>query len=230
MKRINIAIDGHSACGKSTTAKAVAEHLGYTYIDTGAMYRAVTYYLMKHHIGVTDDQSLQEALGQIHIEFRMVNGKSHTFLNGEDVESVIRTPEIAAQVSTVSAVSAVRRAMVEQQQAMGAMKGVVMDGRDIGTVVFPDAELKVFMTADPDIRAERRRAELLAKGIEDDVQTVKANLLHRDELDSTREDSPLRQAADAIVIDTSHISPEDQVFLVLEQYRRMAKSWSAEAS
>lgn len=222
MRKINIAIDGHSACGKSTTAKAVAKELGYIYIDTGAMYRAVTHYFMTAKIAVSDGEAVAKALENIHIEFRKVNAQVHTFLNGEDVEAIIRRPEVAEQVSTVSAVSAVRRAMVAQQQAMGKSKGVVMDGRDIGTVVFPDAELKIFMTADPDIRAQRRLEELQQKGITQDIQTVKANLLHRDELDSNREDSPLRMAEDSIVIDTSDITPEQQVQVVLDRFREIA--------
>jgi CMP/dCMP kinase len=221
MKQINIAIDGHSACGKSTTAKAVAKELGYIYIDTGAMYRAVTHYFMTTGTDPSEEEAVASALEHIHIEFRKVDGQVHTFLNGEDVEAIIRRPEVAEQVSTVSAVSAVRRAMVAQQQAMGRSKGVVMDGRDIGTVVFPDAELKVFMTADPDIRAQRRLEELQQKGISQDLETVKANLLHRDELDSSREDSPLRMAEDSIVIDTSNITPEQQVQVVLDRFREI---------
>jgi cytidylate kinase len=222
MKQINIAIDGHSACGKSTTAKAVAKELGYIYIDTGAMYRAVTYYFMTTGADPSDEEDVASALRNIQIEFRKVDGQVHTFLNGEDVEAIIRRPEVAAQVSTVSAVSAVRRAMVAQQQAMGKSKGVVMDGRDIGTVVFPDAELKIFMTADPDIRAKRRLEELQQKGITQDIETVKGNLLHRDELDSNREDSPLRMAEDSIVIDTSNITPQQQVQVVLDKFREIA--------
>jgi cytidylate kinase len=221
MKQINIAIDGHSACGKSTTAKAVAKELGYIYIDTGAMYRAVTYYFMTTGADPSDEEAVASALRNIQIEFRKVDGQVHTFLNGEDVEAIIRRPEVAAQVSTVSAVSAVRRAMVAQQQAMGKSKGVVMDGRDIGTVVFPDAELKIFMTADPDIRAQRRLEELQQKGITQDIETVKGNLLHRDELDSNREDSPLRMAEDSIVIDTSNITPGQQVQVVLDKFREI---------
>jgi CMP/dCMP kinase len=221
MKQINIAIDGHSACGKSTTAKAVAKELGYIYIDTGAMYRAVTHYFMTKGIDPSDDSAVGDALANIQIEFRKTDAQVHTFLNGEDVEAIIRRPEVAEQVSTISAVSAVRRAMVAQQQVMGRSKGVVMDGRDIGTVVFPDAELKVFMTADPDIRAQRRLEELQHKGISQDLETVKANLLHRDELDSNREDSPLRMAEDSIVIDTSNTTPGQQVQMVLDKFREI---------
>jgi cytidylate kinase len=217
MRKINIAIDGHSACGKSTTAKQVATVLGYTYIDTGAMYRAVTLYFLKNGIDFKDDHAVKEAIDSMDITFEWVipNEPAHTFLNGKDVEAEIRAPFVAEKVSEVSTISAVRKFLVAQQQKMGMHKGVVMDGRDIGTVVFPDAELKVFMTADPDIRAKRRQDELKAKGIDQPLDEVKKNLLSRDHIDSTRSDSPLKLAEDAIVIDTSYLSMNEQAEKVL---------------
>lgn len=216
MKKINIAIDGHSACGKSTTAKAVASALQYIYVDTGAMYRAVTLYMIEHKTDLTDVEAVEQILPDIQISFTRANGQMRTILNGTDVEEQIRRPEVAARVSEVSAISAVRRKLVSLQQQMGKDKGVVMDGRDIGTVVFPDAELKIFMTARPDVRSVRRQAELLQKGINEPLESVKENLLQRDEMDSSREDSPLRQANDAVVLDTSDTSPEEQVAFVCQ--------------
>lgn len=217
-RKINIAIDGYSGCGKSTTAKAVAKYLGYTYIDTGAMYRAVTLFFQRADVNIDDAAAVASALKQLEIRFiyHDSDNKLHTYLNGEDVEADIRTPEVAAFVSPVAAISAVRRKLVEQQQAMGREKGVVMDGRDIGTVVFPDAECKFFMTADADIRAHRRVEELAANGVVASFESVRANLLERDEIDSNRADSPLKKAEDAIEIDTSHITIAEQINQVLE--------------
>lgn len=222
LKKINIAIDGYSGCGKSTTAKAVAKALGYTYIDTGAMYRAVTLFFQRTGVDILNEAEVLSALKQLEIRFyyHEADQKLHTYLNGEDVESAIRTPEVAAFVSPVAAISAVRRKLVEQQQEMGREKGVVMDGRDIGTVVFPDAECKFFMTADVDIRAKRRVEELAANGVMATVESVRANLLERDHIDSSRADSPLKQADDAIEIDTSHITIEDQIEKVLKLVRK----------
>lgn len=211
MNKIIIAIDGYSSCGKSTIAKSLAEALDYIFIDTGAMYRAVTYFFLKNNIDVKDAAAVEKALEQISISFQKNENKNETYLNGENVEKAIRTMEVSSHVSPVAAVSAVRRAMVAQQQAIGVEKGVVMDGRDIGTVVFPDAEMKLFVTADPDIRAQRRHVELLKRGEQIDIESVKANLLERDEIDSNRADSPLRQAEDAIVLDTSHMTMEEQL-------------------
>lgn len=217
-KKINIAIDGHSGCGKSTTAKAVAKILGYTYIDTGAMYRAVTLYFQNLQIDIENEEQVNQALKKIEIRFvfHPETSKMHTYLNGQDVEEAIRKPEVAAFVSPVAAISAVRKALVHQQQEMGKMKGVVMDGRDIGTVVFPDAECKFFMTADPDIRAERRVEELKLSGVEASFESVKENLLERDRIDSNRADSPLKKAEGAIVIDTSYITIDYQINQVLD--------------
>ncbi|MEQ8707086.1 MAG: (d)CMP kinase [Phaeodactylibacter sp.] len=208
MKKIIIAIDGYSSCGKSTLAKSLAARFGYTYIDSGAMYRAVTLYLLNQGVKVEESLSVSEALKAINIRFAPNN---HTLLNGEDVEQEIRQMAVSNYVSEVAAVPEVRRAMVSQQQQMGAEKGLVMDGRDIGTVVFPKAELKIFLTADPDIRAKRRYEELLHKRQDASLQEVKANLAHRDHIDSTREDSPLRKAADAIIIDNTLLNREEQL-------------------
>lgn len=208
MKKIIIAIDGYSSCGKSTLAKSLASHLGYTYIDSGAMYRAVTLFLLEHGIKVEDHDRVQAALQDINIRFAENN---HTLLNGRDVEREIRQMSVSNYVSEVAAVPEVRRAMVSQQQQMGEERGIVMDGRDIGTVVFPKAELKIFLTAEPEIRARRRYDELAQKGQEATLEAVKANLTHRDHIDSTREDSPLRQAADAVIIDNTLLNREEQL-------------------
>lgn len=215
MKRIVIAIDGYSACGKSTTARAVANKLGYTYVDSGAMYRAVTWYLLQNGVDI-GQQDVRKWLDEINITFRSnIDGKPVTYLNDEDVEEKIRAMDVSEHVSAVAALSVVRRAMVRQQQAMGKEKGIVMDGRDIGTVVFPKAELKIFMTARPDIRAARRLEELEQKGIESSLEEVVTNLQERDRIDTTRSDSPLRKAADAIELDNSNLSFEEQVEKVI---------------
>ncbi|MFZ1496305.1 MAG: (d)CMP kinase [Saprospiraceae bacterium] len=214
--KIIIAIDGFSSCGKSTLAKDVAQHLGYGYIDTGAMYRAVTLYFMRHQVDLTNTETVLRALEAINIHFERIENNNRTFLNDEDVEGFIRTPEVSANVSQVAAISEVRRAMVKQQQAMGKRRGIVMDGRDIGTVVFTDAELKIFLTADKSIRAQRRLDELAAKGYNISKKEVLHNLEERDRIDSTREDSPLRKAVDAIEIDNTHLSREAQTKQVLE--------------
>jgi CMP/dCMP kinase len=218
LKKIVIAIDGYSACGKSTTAKQVATILGYRYIDTGAMYRAVTLYFLDHHVALTNPREVSRALQQIHITFK-VNSRniSETFLNGLSVEKDIRDMRVSENVSQVSTLKEVRHALVEQQRRMGKEKAVVMDGRDIGTVVFPNAELKMFMTADILVRAFRRQKELLNRGQLVDLDDVIDNLLHRDKIDTSREESPLRQAEDAMVIDTTHITVDEQVDEVVRQ-------------
>lgn len=224
MKKINIAIDGYSACGKSSTAKRVAQRLGYIYIDSGAMYRAVTLYLQQHLIDIDNLEGIAQALHQIQIDFRKAGEVFHTFLNGVDVEQEIRQPAVAAQVSEVAAMSNVRRMLVEQQQKMAAQKGVVMEGRDIGSVVMPDAELKFFMTADVDVRTKRRQDELLKKsGKLFPLEELKANLQHRDRIDSTREDSPLTRVPDAIEIDTTHITLEEQIQLICDKAMALIK-------
>ncbi|GAB4498749.1 MAG: (d)CMP kinase [Saprospiraceae bacterium] len=211
MKRIIIAIDGHSACGKSTLAKGLAKSLHYAYLDTGAMYRAVTLYFLDNQINYDDVAAVDEALQHIEIHFERIDGQNRTFLNGHDVERDIREMRVSEHVSPVSAISAVRRAMVQQQKAMGQRRGIVADGRDIGTVVFPNAELKIFLIADLDVRTSRRHLELAAKGIDAEWEDIKKNLLERDRIDSTRADSPLRQADDAIMIDNTLLSEEEQL-------------------
>jgi cytidylate kinase len=212
VRKIVIAIDGYSACGKSTTAKAVAAVLGYRYIDTGAMYRAVTHYFLEHHVSLTNPKEVSKALDQIHITF-MVTSKnvSETFLNGLNVEKVIRSMHVSEHVSQVSTLKAVRTSLVDQQRRMGKERGVVMDGRDIGTVVFPQAELKLFMNADLLVRAFRRQHELLQRKQMIDLDEVIDNIIQRDKIDTTRAESPLTQAPDAVVIDTTNITIDEQV-------------------
>lgn len=212
LRKIVIAIDGYSACGKSTTAKVVAGILGYKYIDTGAMYRAVTLYFLDHHVAITNPKEVTRALSNINISF-VVNSKnvSETFLNGLNVEKAIRRMQVSEFVSQVSTIKEVRHALVEQQRKLGKERGVVMDGRDIGTVVFPQAELKLFMTAEILVRAFRRQRELLEKDQLVDLDEVVDNIIHRDRIDTTRAESPLKQADDAVVIDTTHITIDEQV-------------------
>lgn len=212
VRKIVIAIDGYSACGKSTTAKQVAAVLGYRYIDTGAMYRAVTLSFLDHHVALTNPREVVRALDDIHINF-IVNSRnqSETFLNGQNVEKKIRSMRVSERVSEVSTIREVRERMVELQRKMGKEKGLVMDGRDIGTTVFPQAELKVFMTADMLVRAFRRQKELLERDQLVDLDEVLENLARRDKIDTTRKESPLRQADDALIIDTTNITLDEQV-------------------
>ena len=216
---IIIAVDGHSSCGKSTLAKALAKQLHYVYGDSGAMYRAVTLYFLNNLVNYHDIQAVTEALSNIKIRFKRIEGQNTTFLNDENVEREIRTMRISEHVSPVSTIPVVRRAMVEQQQHMGKKRGIVMDGRDISTVVFPDAELKIYLTAEADVRTSRRHLELASKGIDADWAEIKHNLLERDRIDSTRFDSPLRQAPDAVVIDNTFLSEEEQFELALNYAR-----------
>ncbi|MCG8387273.1 MAG: (d)CMP kinase [Cytophagales bacterium] len=213
MNKIVIAIDGYSACGKSTTAKEVAKALGYTYIDSGAMYRAVTLYFHENHISLTNDKEIAKAIENIEVTFRYDEeaGKNLAYLNGLNVENEIREMYVSENVSQVSRIKAVREALVLQQQKLGKKKGVVMDGRDIGTVVFPNAELKIFMLADLYVRAARRQNELLGKDQMVDLEQVKKNLATRDSIDTTREVGPLKQADDAVVLDTTFMTLEEQV-------------------
>lgn len=212
LSKIVIALDGYSACGKSTTAREVAAILGYRYIDSGAMYRAVTLYFLENHIAITNPKEVTRALQQIAISFKInKHNITETYLNGLSVEKEIRAMRVSDNVSPVSAIKEVRTAMVEQQRRMGKEKGIVMDGRDIGTVVFPNAELKLFMTADMMVRAMRRQQELLEAKKLVNLDEVIENIRKRDQIDTTREESPLRQAADAIVIDTTHITIDEQV-------------------
>lgn len=218
LSKIVIAIDGYSACGKSTTAKEVAKILGYRYIDSGAMYRAVTLYFLQQHVSLTNPKEIAKALQQISISFKVnAKGITETFLNGLSVEKDIRRMKVSENVSPVSAIREVREAMVAQQRKLGREKGIVMDGRDIGTVVFPNAELKFFMTADMLVRAFRRQKELLALDRLVDLDEVIENIQKRDQIDTTRAESPLRQASDAIVIDTTHITIDEQVDEVVRQ-------------
>lgn len=212
MRKIIIAVDGYSACGKSTTAKEVAKVLGYVYVDSGAMYRAVTVYFIEHHVTLTNPKEVSRALAEIKVNFKInLQGATETYLNGLNVERKIRKMEVSERVSAVSAVREVREAMVEQQRKMGRQRGVIMDGRDIGTVVFPEAELKIFLTADLLVRAFRRQKELLERDELVDLDTVIENLRGRDEYDSNRKESPLVKAGDAIEIDTTHITIDEQV-------------------
>lgn len=217
---IIIAIDGYSSCGKSTLAKALANELHFLYGDSGAMYRAVTLYFLDNLVNYYNDAEVKDGLDHIKIHFERIDGQNTTFLNGINVEKEIRTMRISEHVSPVSTIPVVRRAMVKQQQEMGQKRGIVMDGRDIGTVVFPDAELKIFLTADPDVRTSRRHLELAAKGIDAEWNDIRHNLLERDRIDSSRADSPLTQAADAVVIDNTLLSEEEQ----LQEALRLAKS------
>jgi len=211
-KKIIIAIDGFSSCGKSTLAKALAKELAYVFIDTGAMYRAVALYFMRHEIAFDDISSIEKAIQSIQLNFAFneATGKSDMYLNGENVELAIREMKVSQKVSEVAAIPAVRDFAVAQQQAMGEQKGIVMDGRDIGTVVFPTAELKIFVTADPIVRTERRFKELVATQPTITKEEVSENLSHRDLIDSTREHSPLKQADDALVLDNTHLNQQEQ--------------------
>lgn len=215
-RKIIVAIDGHSSCGKSTIAKAVAANFGYIFIDSGAMYRAVTLFALRNNLindGAVNREKLISLLPQIQIEFRYnpEKQKSDTFLNGENVEDEIRQLPVSQNVSPVATIPEVRAAMVHLQQEMGKNKGIVMDGRDIGTVVFPDAELKLFVTASPEIRAQRRFDELTAKGEQVSFDEILKNVVERDYIDSTRETSPLKKADDAIVLDNSSMTREEQL-------------------
>lgn len=221
MKKITIAIDGFSSTGKSTVAKQLAKELGYVYVDSGAMYRAVTYFAMQNdfiNADKFDKNALIESLSNIHISFKYNNtlGFAEVYLNGKNIENAIRTLEVSQCVSQLAEVSEVRALLVKQQQSMGLEKGVVMDGRDIGTVVFPDAELKVFMTASADTRAKRRYDELIKKGEDVSYEDILENVKSRDFIDTNREDSPLTKADDAIEIDNSNLSKKEQFEILLE--------------
>jgi CMP/dCMP kinase len=223
MKKITIAIDGYSSCGKSTMAKDLARQIGYVYVDTGAMYRAVTLYALQHGLfgeqGV-DADGLQHQMADIHISFQFnaATGRPDCYLNGTLVEKEIRTLEVSNHVSPVAALPFVREALVRQQQEFGREKGIVMDGRDIGTTVFPDAELKIFVTASADIRAQRRYDELQQKGMPADYADILKNVEERDYIDTHREVSPLRQAEDAVVLDNSHMTIDEQKQWLFDLY------------
>ena len=228
--RMIIAIDGFSSCGKSTVAKAIARRLGIKYIDSGAMYRAVTLYFMRNDVPIPDPEELVDfpfdfipVLNNIQITFQVnpETGLSEVYLNGENVEQSIRSMEISEQVSHVSAIKSVRKKMVELQQQEGLLGGIVMDGRDIGTTVFPNADLKIFMKADPMIRAERRFKEMIAKGVEITIEEVISNVVGRDYEDSHREESPLRKADDAITLDNTYLNQEEQVEFVVKEIEKL---------
>ena len=227
MKKITIAIDGHSSCGKSTMAKALAQKVGYVYVDTGAMYRSVTLYALRHDLfredGSIKTEELETALKDIVIEQKLVDGKTTTFLNGENVERDIRTLEVSNHVSPVAALPFVRTALVAQQQRMGENGGIVMDGRDIGTVVFPHAELKIFVTASAEARAQRRYDELKEKGMAADYDDILKNVQERDYIDSHRDVSPLRQADDALLLDNSHLTIAEQDEWLMQRFREATR-------
>lgn len=223
---ITVAIDGYSGVGKSSTAKAVAQQLGYTYVDSGAMYRAVTLHFLRKEIELTDGTAVAQALADLQIGFQphLQGAGYETLLNGENVEQEIRGMEVSNLVSPVSALPVIRKKMVAIQRQLGEGRRVVMDGRDIGTKVFPQAELKVFMTADPTVRARRRQAELQEKGQKVAVSDIERNLLQRDELDSSRKESPLAKASDAITLDTTHLTFDAQVEQVVDWARAIIHS------
>jgi cytidylate kinase len=227
MKKITIAIDGHSSCGKSTMAKELARKVGYVYVDTGAMYRCVTLFALRHQLFTADgavlEEQLREAMPQIDIDQRLIDGKTTTFLNGENVEREIRNLEVSNHVSPIAAIPFVRTALVAQQQKMGREGGIVMDGRDIGTTVFPHAELKIFVTASAEVRAQRRYDELQQKGMPADYADILKNVQERDYIDSHREVSPLRQADDALLLDNSHMTIDEQNKWLMEQFEKATK-------
>lgn len=227
MDPIIIAIDGYSSCGKSTIAKALAKRLGYVYMDTGAMYRAVSLYILRHNIPIENlaPKEIKEILDQIDIQFVWMEDKgiSETFLNGENVENEIRGKEVSEKVSEVAQIKTIRERMIELQRKAGLHKGLVMDGRDIGTKVFPKAELKLFMTADPEIRAERRFSELSAKGEAITLEEVKENIRLRDYNDTNRKENPLVQAEDAVILDNSDLNQEEQLDFVLDLIKDLEK-------
>ncbi|MCX8020855.1 MAG: (d)CMP kinase [Chitinophagaceae bacterium] len=225
-KKIIITIDGYSSCGKSTLARQLADALGYVYVDSGAMYRAITLYFLRHHVDWTKDAEVKKALARINIEFlyRPEKGVSEIYLNGENVEYIIRDLVVAEKVSEISALREVREFAVEQQRKIGKEKGIVMDGRDIGTVVFPDAELKIFMTADNAVRVERRFKELYQQNPNITIEEVKNNLEMRDYIDTHRPVSPLRKAPDALVLDNTHISCEEQFNIALKWAKERIKN------
>ena len=229
MKKITIAIDGFSSCGKSTMAKDLAREIGYIYIDSGAMYRAVTLYSIENGIFKGDTintEELKKRMNDIHISFRIdpETGRPNTYLNGVNVENKIRTMEVSSKVSPISTLDFVRSAMVQQQQAMGYEKGIVMDGRDIGTTVFPNAELKIFVTATPEIRAQRRYDELKAKGQEASFDEILENVKQRDYIDQHREVSPLRKADDALLLDNTELTIQQQKEWLFNQYNQRTKA------
>lgn len=226
MKKITIAIDGYSSSGKSTMARQLAKEIGYLYVDSGAMYRAVTLYALRNRLvadGKVDAGALASSLPEISISFSLQpDGSQHTLLNGEDVENLIRGMEVSEMVSPVAVIPEVRHHLVSLQQSYGKDKGIVMDGRDIGSTVFPDAEMKVFVEASPEVRAQRRVLELREKGEKVDYDEVYANICGRDRIDTTRKESPLRKADDALVLDNDHLTRQQQMEWLLERFHEIA--------
>ena len=214
---IIVAIDGYSSCGKSTLAKALAKNLNFIYVDSGAMYRAVTLYFLRYHVDLKDHKQVEEALTNIHLNFHSRDYETHITLNDEEVSDEIRQMPVSENVSAVSAIHEVRMEMVKQQQRMGRSKNIVMDGRDIGTTVFPNANVKIFMTADPAVRAERRYKELVVKNPNITLEEVFENLAHRDYQDTTRKESPLVRAKDAIILDNTNMTPDEQLRFALSK-------------
>lgn len=229
MEKITIAIDGYSSCGKSTMAKDLAQRIGYVYVDTGAMYRTVTLFAMRHNLfnndGSVKVNELEKMMPMVNVSFRLneTTGRPDTYLNGELVEKEIRGMEVSSHVSSIAAIPFVRKAMVEQQQAMGKSKGIVMDGRDIGTTVFPDAELKIFVTASAEVRAKRRYDELRGKGLDANFDDILKNVEQRDFIDTHREVSPLRKADDAIELDNSHMTIDEQSKWLMNHYEEAVR-------
>lgn len=222
-KNIVVAIDGYSSCGKSTLAKALAKNLNFIYVDSGAMYRAVTLYFLRNNVNLENEEQVQKALANIDLNFHTQNDHTQILLNGEDVSEEIRQMYISENVSPVSAIKLVRTAMVQQQQKMGSSKNIVMDGRDIGTTVFPHAQVKLFMTADSNIRAERRYKELKAKGEDVTLEEIFENLSHRDYLDTTRAESPLTRAEDAIILDNTNLNQSEQLEFAINKVKPFLK-------
>ncbi len=220
---IVIAIDGYSSCGKSTLAKALAQKLHFIYVDSGAMYRAVTLYFLRNHVDLHDHAQVAEALKNIHLNFHSRDYQTHITLNDEEVSDEIRQMPVSDNVSDVAALREVRHEMVKQQQRMGRSKNIVMDGRDIGTTVFPDAQLKIFMTADPKVRAERRYKELHEKNPDVTLEEVFENIAHRDYQDTTREESPLVRAEDAIILDNTNLTPDQQLQFALDKIHALSE-------
>lgn len=216
-KKIVIAIDGYSSCGKSTVAKALAKKLNFVYVDSGAMYRAVTYYFLENNIDLQNHKEIDEALQNIHIDLQNGGTSSIVLLNHVDISKEIREMRISERVSDFSSIKAVRTALVKQQQAMALRRSIIMDGRDIGTVVFPDAQVKIFMTADPKVRADRRYKELKAAGQKVSLEEVFENIAHRDYQDTTRKESPLKRAEDAIILDNTNLNEREQLNFVIKE-------------
>lgn len=216
-KKIVIAIDGYSSCGKSTVAKALAKKLNFVYVDSGAMYRAVTYYFLENNIDLQNPKEIEDALQNIHIDLQNGGTNSIVLLNHVDISKEIREMRISEYVSNFSSIKAVRTALVKQQQAMASRRSIIMDGRDIGTVVFPDAQVKIFMTADPKVRADRRYKELKAAGQEVSLEEVFENIAHRDFQDTTRKESPLKRAEDAIILDNTNLNQHEQLNFVIKE-------------